>query len=181
MVPLNQTLKTSAEADDDRNNLLTAFFKRVRYGRTKVIANLAGDVIVVNLKNTKRGPVRNPKLPSVCKHPPTSTSKTSPPNPKRMKAPRTNLGVGDASIKRGKAVTDWDEQTGDALDCNGEKRIALSIRKCRQHPLWHIKILPVHRKKQAPCCWNLSWACTFGEERPADFPRRCVCTKGSSQ
>ena len=85
------------------------FFKRIRRGRPNVIANLAGDVIVVNLKNTKRGPVRNPKLPSVCKHPPTSTSKTSPPNPKIMKAPIPNWGVGDASIKLGKAVTDWDE------------------------------------------------------------------------
>ena len=47
MEPLKQTPKTSAEAEADRNTLLTALFKRVRHGRPKVIANLAGDVIVV--------------------------------------------------------------------------------------------------------------------------------------
>ena len=106
MAPLKQTLETSAEAEADGNTLLTAFFKRVRRGRPKVIANLAGDVMIVAWKNTKRGPVRNPKFPSVRKRPPTSTSTMSPPNPKIMKAPRTNWGVGDASIKLGKAVTD---------------------------------------------------------------------------
>ena len=117
MALLKQTLKTSAEAEVGGNTLLAAFFKRVRRGRPNVIANLAGDVIVVAWKNTKRGPVRNPKLPPVRKRPPTSMAMTSPPNPNRMKAPRTNWGLGDASIKFGKAVTDWDEHTGDALDC----------------------------------------------------------------
>ena len=39
-----------------------------------------------------------------------------------MKAKRNNLGVGDAPIKLGEAITDWHEQTGDALDCIREKR-----------------------------------------------------------
>ena len=122
MAPLKQIPKTSAKAKAGGNTLLTAFFKRVRRGRPKVVANLAGDVILVARKKTKRDPVQNPKLSPVRKRPPTSTSTMSPPNPKIMKAPRTNWGVGDASIKIGKAVTDWDKQTGDALDCNGEKR-----------------------------------------------------------
>ena len=108
MAPLKQAPKTSAEAKAGGNTLLTVFFKIVRRGRPKVIAKLAGDVIVVAQKNTKRGPVRNPKLPPVRKCRPTSTATTSPPDPKRMKAPRTNWGVGDASIKLGKAVTNWD-------------------------------------------------------------------------
>ena len=84
--------------------------------------NLAGDMIVVARKNTKRGSVRNPKLPLVRKRPRTSTATTSPPNPRRMKAPRTNWVVFDAYIKLGRDVTDWDEQTGDALGCNRDKR-----------------------------------------------------------
>ena len=122
MAPLKHTLKTSSEAEASRNTLLVAFFKRVRCGRPKGIANLSGDVIVVAKKNTKRGPVQNPKLPPVRTRPTTSTAKTSPPNPKIMKSPRTNWGVGDEDIKLGKDVTDWDENTGDALDCNREKR-----------------------------------------------------------
>ena len=122
MEPLKQTPKTSAEAEAGENTFLAAFFTRVRRGRPKVISKLAGDVIVVAWKNTKRGPVRNPKLTPMRKLPTTSTATTSLQNPKRMKAPRTNWGVGDASIKLGKDITDWDEQTRDTLDCNGEKR-----------------------------------------------------------
>ena len=122
MAPLKQTPNTIAEAEAGRNTLLTALFKIVRRDRTKVIANLAGDMIVVARKNTKRGPVRNPKLPPVRKHLPTSSATTSPPNTKRMKAPRTNWVVFDAYIKLGRDVTDWDEQTGDALGCNRDKR-----------------------------------------------------------
>ena len=107
MSPLKQTPKTSAEAEAGSNTHHTAFFKRVRRGRPKVIANLAGDVIVVARKNTKRGPVQNPKLPPVRERPSTPTATTSPPNPKRIKAPRTNWVVGNASIKLGKAVTNW--------------------------------------------------------------------------
>ena len=122
MAPLKQTPKTIAEDEAGGNTFLTAFFKRLRHGSPKVIVNLAGDMIVVARKNTKRGSVRNPKLPLVRKRPRTSTATTSPPNTKRMQSPRTNWVVGDASIKLGKSVTDWDDQTGDALDCNGEKR-----------------------------------------------------------
>ena len=47
MAPLKQTKKTSAEAEAGGNALLIAFFKILIDGRPKVIANLAGNVIVV--------------------------------------------------------------------------------------------------------------------------------------
>ena len=129
MAPPKQPPKTVAAAKADGNTLLTDFYKRGRRGRPKRVANLAGDVIAVAQKRRKPGPAprKKPKKPPPLpnKPPPKTRPATSRP-PKatamKVKVPRTNWSVGNAAINLGKAVTDWDENIGDALDNNGEKR-----------------------------------------------------------
>ena len=118
MAPPKQPPKTIAAAKADGNTLLADFFKRGRCGRPKRVANLAVDVIAVARKRRKPGPA--PKQPK--KPPPNTRPATSRP-PKatttKVKVRRTNWGVGAAAIKLGKAVTDWDENIGEALDNKG--------------------------------------------------------------
>ena len=118
MAPPNQPPKTIVAAKADGNTPLTEFFKRGRRGRPKRVANLAGDVISIARKRRKPGPA--PKQPK--KPPPKTRPATSRPlkaTTTKVKVRRTNWGVGAAAIKLGKAVTDWDENIGEALDNNG--------------------------------------------------------------
>ena len=121
MAPPKQPPKTIATAKADGNTLLTNFFKRGRCGRPNRVANLTGDVIAVARNRRKPGPAPNqPKKPPPKTRP--ATSRPPKATTTKIKVQRTNWGVGAAAIKLGKAVTDWDEKIGEALDKNGEKR-----------------------------------------------------------
>jgi hypothetical protein len=130
MAPQKPLANTEAEAKARGNSTLFDYWRRSRAGRPKKSGNLASDKIVVKANNTKKkksGPVPKPKPGPVPKPKPTPRQKTTANEDgilqcaQKPKQKRTNWSKGENLLKIASAVKDWEDETGEALDSNGEK------------------------------------------------------------
>jgi hypothetical protein len=122
-----QPPKTVKEAKSLKDSLLTGYFNVIRpVGRQKnKRGNLANDLIEVGKRVKKKRGVK-PKKPTTTdgKPPPApnGTEIKEPDEAPKLKARRTNWSLPENVPKLKKAVSDWDNDIGDAVDSNGEKR-----------------------------------------------------------
>jgi hypothetical protein len=106
---------------------LTDFFSMIRnVGRPKKRKNSAGDVIEESRQKKKKcGPRPKAKEPTLTAEEPPPASNgigtTQPDESLKPKAKRTNWALPKNQAKLEKAVSDCDNDTGDAVDSNGDK------------------------------------------------------------